>query len=139
MTDRLLDVLLAALQAEAKTWEFAVLEQERIGHCYKLAYHFVQDHPEWDLVHGIIRWTIAGRTIGGHAWVEREGQVWEPYTEVTVSREIWYQGVLLQDEDYRYSSAEAALLGRRTGMYDWTREERRTFLGVHDPDLRPRA
>ncbi len=91
---------------ELKKWELVTLvtKQEReaamaavicrMGRCYSLAYLFLQDHPEWDLIHGVIRWEVAGQEVGGHAWAEREGQVWEPYMDATIPRETWYQGVV---------------------------------------------
>lgn len=49
--------------------------RRRAGRCYELAGRSAVDHEEWALVHGVV--SMTGGVRMGHAWVERDGWVYD--------------------------------------------------------------
>jgi hypothetical protein len=73
----------------------------RLGRCYELAGKVALDHPEWQLIHGTVRGF-------GHAWLERDGFVFDVAADELFAVEDYYLQFHPVDPVRRYSQREAA-------------------------------
>lgn len=81
--------------------------------CYKYAYEFVQDNPGWELVHG-----TAFMTMGGHAWAEKDGYVYDPTFDKTYRKDNYYHDpVVLAHPTISYTAKEAKNLFDKSEHY----------------------
>lgn len=62
---------------------------DRLGRCYELSAKYVLDNDGFNLVHGFItdKIGVTGHTID-HAWVEKEGNVYDPVLDMELPTEI---------------------------------------------------
>lgn len=85
--------------------------EKRLGRCYELAFnHFALVsfmRREAVLVHGVIRDThIAGLgAVICHAWVECDGEVWEPITQTKLPKDAFFR-IYDAEETYRYNRTQ---------------------------------
>jgi len=88
---------------------------ERVGECYKDAYHFLLREGEGLLVHGEVTSPADTRVIK-HAWVELDGYVWEPQTKQYFRKPDFYD-VFKPKVQAKYTPLEAAKLAVKTRHY----------------------
>ena len=96
------------------------------GRCYELAFRFLLEQQEGELVHGSVE--TDSRRID-HAWVELPtGYVYEPENEIFFPL-AFFKKALKPKEDNRYNLEQAARMAVRTGNYGWwTEQERERWL-----------
>lgn len=56
--------------------------RNRVTRCYELSGVLALNNPDWALVHGEVDMAHGGRM--GHAWVEREGWVYDSVLDMTM-------------------------------------------------------
>ena len=63
----------------------------RLGKCYELSYQFVTSNYDYLLVHGIITGNKFGTNKSlDHAWVEKNGEVYDLVTDIIMPKEVYY-------------------------------------------------
>lgn len=85
------------------------------GECYRNAFLWAEEHPGWDIVHGIV-WNPAIQAEMGHAWNEKDDFVYDPSADMMVPREVYYA---LGRISYakRYTMIEAAIQAVKERSY----------------------
>ena len=89
------------------------LSLEATGNCYEdaaslLVDPFNNDYADWTLVHGRPVLQRPPFIRYGHAWLEKDGQVYCPSTDKTMPVELYYAiGQITEEEMYRYNREEA--------------------------------
>lgn len=67
---------------------------ERLGKCYEFSARFVVSHPEWKLVHGIIKDNHLGTGgILGHAWCEKDDIAYDAVLDQKFPKRAYYDFV----------------------------------------------
>ena len=103
------------------------------GDCYKLSFDYVISHPGWTLVHGIPTGT-GGNAIGrqyGHAWVEKDDEVYDPSAKIKIHKLIYYS---IGNIEYtvRYTKDEAMDLASKHETYGpWDKTINKSY---HSPE-----
>lgn len=68
-----------------------ILENTRLGRCYELAGRYVSGHPKAVLVHGkLINPFGKGHKEIEHAWVEEDGEVFDPVMDKIWPEKVYY-------------------------------------------------
>jgi hypothetical protein len=62
-----------------------------VGKCYILSANYVIEHLGWSLVHGTIKDPMGHNPYVqiGHAWVEKDNQVYDPVMESKFDRDLY--------------------------------------------------
>jgi hypothetical protein len=102
------------------------------GRCYELCSRAAISDPSWTLVHGRPTLRRAPHVQYGHAWLERDGLVYDPSARdgagVTMPTALYYAlGQIDPGLCTRYSAREGAALMNRTGHHG-------PWQGVDAPD-----
>jgi hypothetical protein len=123
----------AAALSAGKSWDDQIMTREppikptsrarkRHGRCYELAYRAMLDNASWTLVHGRVNGPPDGRTPMGHAWLERDGWVYDVVQDqlLTVER---YRSAYDAEPLASWSQVHAAQLMLAANHYGpWVRE-----------------
>ncbi|MNM49990.1 hypothetical protein D3C81_610110 [compost metagenome] len=88
---------------------------ERLGQCYVLSYQYATSNPNSELIHGNITNKFDGKTID-HAWVEENGEVYDPVLDWRIMKEVYY-GLYDAQVEKRYTFQEALNEGIESGTY----------------------
>jgi len=59
------------------------------GQCYKNAFHWIYENPDWKLVHGLI-YNPDLNDYMGHAWCEKDDMVLDPTHNLVIPRDFLY-------------------------------------------------
>lgn len=89
------------------------------GQCYKNAFMWAQEHPEWSIVHGIL--TNKRHNVKmGHAWNEASEIVYDPSVALFVDKDRYYKlGDVSYAKSYTLDEAtENALKENNWGPWD---------------------
>ena len=90
------------------------------GDCFEAAFGAQIEDSTWTLVHGVATGGPTGDMRISHAWVEREGIVYDNACgrDRTLPRELYYRvGRIRDDQCRRYTADEAAEQALTTGHY----------------------
>lgn len=88
--------------------------RQREGRCYELACRGALEAGDWELVHGTVR-HVSGEPMG-HAWLEREGEVYDPVLDRTFPQ-VLYRQEYCASTDARFTQKEALGLLLEQGHY----------------------
>jgi hypothetical protein len=91
--------------------------KKRQGRCYELAFSTLLLNSDWTLVHGRVNYDV------GHAWLEKEGEVYDPVIDKQMSKET-YLVEFFAEAQHEHNIIEAAGLLLKTNYYGpWTEGE----------------
>ncbi len=80
------------------------------GMCFMEAAKFVQENPDWTLVHGKPTLQIPPHIVYDHAWVEKDGIARNANGGLTIHTEVFYVlGKINYRECRRYSYGEMTI------------------------------
>ena len=103
-----------------------VRARKRVGRCFELSFAVLMDHEDWTLVHGIVNGPPDECPRTCHAWLERDGQVFDPVSD-ELSPSLRYRIRFDALAVARYSAHQAGGLALETRHYGPWHPELLTF------------